>query len=790
MPQAVSIKKPFTDTATCAHCSAVFAVGSGNGDYCCRGCESAARLLLDSATETGASDAFAYLDSAEFRQAYGGAEGRTLEFYLEGVHCLSCISLVEKLPNSVPGVERAVLDFARSVATVTVAPGGLFAAVARELARQGYVPHPVLHDEEKARFDQESRRLLIQLAVAAACSGNIMLFAIALYAGADQEYRTLFRWGSFVLALPVLGFSAESFFRGAFSALRAWRASIDIPIAFGLIMGSAVSFVNLLRGAEHIYFDSIASLVFLLLSTRILLRKVSARAEATSRLVHYLAPANAHRYDPRTGGVADVRTEALMPHDLVRVLPQECFPVDGVILEGTSLVSRALLTGEAAPVTLGAGDAVHAGTKNETAPLLVRTMGYGADTRIGRMLRLMETSLKNRAPIVDFTDTVGKFFVLGTLALTVIAYFVGLATNFAEAVERALAMAIIVCPCTFALATPLAFSLALERAARAGILVKGAEVIERLAQIRTIFFDKTGTLTQGAMQVVALIRESAGTAQDVLALAALEAGSMHPIARAVQTHLKRDPRLLPEVTDFREQSGVGITGTVFGNRYEVKQGLPAGANPDTVKHGNSIETEITLYRDGTAVLHVALADAIRDDARPALGLLHAAGYKVHILSGDAQATVDHVARELGIRPGCARGEASPEEKGEIAARTPLALVVGDGANDALALASAHVGVAVHGGMEVSMKAAGAFCSVAGVQPIVTLLTIARETMRVVKRNLAFAILYNIVGITAAMSGELTPLFAALLMPASASTIFLSTIAGTTNLRRASREARR
>jgi heavy metal translocating P-type ATPase len=420
---------------------------------------------------------------------------------------------------------------------------------------------------------------------------------------------------------------------------------------------------------------------------------------------------------------------------------------------------------------------------NTQTPLEVEVQSFGTETRLGRILSSMEEHLSRKAPIVAFTDQISKAFVLVSLALVVVAFFVGWQVGPSEAVSRALAMAIVACPCAFAFATPLALSVAMGNCAKNGLLVKGADVFEKLAHVDQVVLDKTGTLTTGRFEVTNWLTDGdvAGIEEAVFVL---ESRSSHPIAQALTRFLR--PRLLgqtiPQIEDFSETLGFGVFGRVNGYAYSIqsdKEFSKGGSPSDTAE----TRTRIAIYRDGKRMGSVKLGDALRSDTQRAVEQLRKLGLGVGILSGDSKAAVMSVARKLGISTENAIAEASPETKCKIISEMPHTLMVGDGANDSIALASAYVGVAVHSGMEISMRAADVYHRVPGVMPVVHLIRVSRETLKVIHRNFAFSLVYNLIGTVAAITGHVSPLFAAVLMPISALTVFAYSIVGTRKLRR-------
>lgn len=787
----------------CLHCGASVP-NAEVSEFCCQGCAAVYSLLHERGLEdfyvlrdraknggehfaaSFSDEKFLYLDDPEFIAQYAFENHRQMRFYLEGVHCVACLWLTEKLPEFVPGVEFLRLNLSSNVATLRLKPHGKFSEAACELLRLGYRPHPVVVGESEMLQKKENQKHLIRIGIAGMASGNIMLLAVALYAGATGSLAEIFKWTSFLLFIPILFYCSIPFYKGAWSSLRKKQISIDVPIVFGLFMGTGLSFVNLLRGSNDIYFDSLSTLNFLLLSTRFLLRKVNQQALNLSQLMHFLAPSRGRRrLSDQT--YEEVKSDALREGDLVQVLPGECFPADGVIVDGESRINCALLTGESHLLAVKKGSRVHAGTWNQDAPLELRVLTAGPGTRLGKILSSVEEGLTRKAPIVSFLDRVGQAFVVAVFVLSGVGFLVGLNTSWNEAFSRALAISIIVCPCTFALATPLAMSLAIGRAAKRGILVKSAELIERLSHVKTVFFDKTGTLTEGQLQIMDWKELLPNATQ---ALIALESRSVHPIAKAVVRHFRTHLGLntpIQQVEEFLEKPGVGVSGRIGKNFYQIRSAIEFTTSTagEETKNENETETEtqIVLWQDDQRAGVLTLADRVRSDSKKAIDDLRTLGLDIYLLSGDLAGPVHRVASYLGIPLQNVVAQASPERKSEILKRNPKSLMVGEGANDAIALASAYASVAVQGGMEMSIRAAGAYSSKPGVNPIPSLIMISQETMNVIRKNLFFAVVYNIFGIAAALSGYLSPLFAAVLMPMSALTVFLSTMIGTSRLRK-------
>lgn len=796
---ALKMRTPPSQTLlTCTHCNTQLQTGDPL-PFCCRGCAMVHALLQEKGlnefytirnqTTVGtlpdrtfpalqSEETYTYLDDPEFISSYAVPTGphptdRALQFYLEGVHCAACVWLTEKVPHLTSGVQSVRLSLANSVATVHLKPGGRFSEAALEFARLGYRPHPIREGNEQALQLKEDRSLLVRLAIAGACSGNIMLLAIAIYAGAEGSLAEIFKWISFVLFLPVALFSAQPFYASANRALKARQLSIDIPIVAGLSLGFLISTYNLFQGSEQIYFDSLAALVFLLLCTRYLLRRAQRSTLSSYELLYHLIPSTVLRCAEGESTFQLTRTEKVKTGDLVLVKVGQSIPLDGVVHSGESALNTALMTGESSPVAVGPDTLVYAGTVNLHAPLEVRVAACGAQSRLGKILKNVEQGLSEKASLVSFTDQVSKWFVLATLVIAAASFYTGLSAGISEALNRFLAIVIVMCPCSFALATPLALSSAIKRCARNGILIKSAASIEKLSQVDTVFFDKTGTLTSGRFRV--LEWSSDRTPESVAGIiVALESLSNHPIAHALVDYFKGFKPLLPKVENFREKLGQGVSGKIGNSSFELRPAAQASESQS--------ETEVALFENQSRIGIIRLGDLIRPDSAVGIQKLHDLGLQTGILSGDAQGPALAVAQQTGIPTSQVHSKLSPEQKGAYLQASPFAAMVGDGANDAEALARSFLGIAVQGGVEVSMKAADIYSTQPGILPLHELIVLGRETVKVIHRNFAFSLIYNALGVAAALSGKVTPLFAAILMPMSAFTVFLSAIYGTRKTR--------
>ncbi|MEM6730953.1 MAG: heavy metal translocating P-type ATPase, partial [Myxococcota bacterium] len=766
---------------------------------CCHGCETVYQLIhssgleqfyaLKGIDERGGSAArvsgrkFKELDDPSFTEQFVEhlPTGRyRITLYLEGVHCAGCVWLVERTPNLLPGVTSARLNLSRALATVEWDPAlvGL-SQIATWLDSLGYTPHPYRGVVEDKLRRAEDRKTLIRMAVAFAAAGNIMLMAAALYSGAfhgmEGPFREFFRWGSLALAIPTVFYAAAPFFRGAWSSLRLRRPHMDLPIALGLSVGFTSGAINTFRGVGEIYFDSVAALIFLLLVGRFLQRRQQRAASDAAELRHSLTPLHARRV--QDGKREEVPVMAVGRGDVLEVRAGETIPVDGEVVSGESSVDASLLSGESRPVEIRRGVRVHAGTLNLTSTVFIETSSTGVDTRVGKLMEQVEESRRRKAEIVTRADRIAGVFVVVVVVLAAIALVVGAQSSWHEGMERAIALLIISCPCALGLATPLAITVALGRAAKGGVLIKGGDALEKLVGPLTLIFDKTGTLTRGGLELLGWYGD--GSLKDVVA--GIEAHSTHGAALALRS-ASESPQEIP-AESVHSRIGGGIEALVDGSRYVIGSvGFleRAGASrPDWVD-----DTVRTLTRRALSPVLVAvddevravaaLGDAIRDDALPTLRALRARGHRTVLLSGDHPDVAASVGQALEFESHCIIGGASPEDKHALVTReVGTVVMVGDGVNDAAALADADVGIAVCGGAEASLAAADVFSTADGIAPVLKTLEGSRRTLRIVRRNLAFSLAYNVVGVSLAIAGVVGPLVAAILMPLSSLTVVVS-----------------
>lgn len=852
--RASSVGAPTTRVAvppvSCAHCALPVPRGlmddAAPRQFCCAGCRTAYAILREHGLGqyyelperrdrpvTTSGRTFDEFDHPAFHALYVKATGNGLsrvELYLEGVHCGSCVWLVERVPLILPGVARAELNVRRALATVEWDSAAVpLSRVARTLDSLGYPPHPFRGMRREELRRREDRAALARIGVSGALAANVMLAALALYSGwwsgMEAPIARFFRWMSLALATPALIGPGRVFFQSAWAALRTRTLHMDLPIAIALGAGFVRGAINTVTDTGPIYFDGVVMLVFLLLCGRYLQQRGQRAAADAAELLYSLTPATA-RVLSADGVAREVPAEAIVPGDLLEVRSGESLAADGVVASGESAVNVALLTGESHPVFTRQGDKVFAGTLNVASPIRVRVTEAGEERRVARILRQVEESAGRRAPVVQLADRLAGWFTAVVVALAVTAFLFWTGRDPEQAIDNAIALLVVTCPCALALATPLAVTAAIGRAARAGIFIKGGEALETLSKPATLFLDKTGTLTEGRTSLV----HWEGAEWPKPLVLALERESTHPLAAAVRAAFGNQPAPVPEWS--RHVIGGGVEGRVSGHQIVVgspkfvtsharPEGAPAteealrrapwlitgaprtdpsspsaprddrggtapredrgGTAPwgDDEIEGTGIDgalTPVWVAVDGVVVARAGFGDALRCDTREALDALRARGWRLGILSGDDEHVVRAVGSTLGFAPGECRGGLTPEDKLHAVERARMSgpvVMVGDGVNDAAAIAAATVGIGVHGGAEACLATADIYLTKPGLSSLIELTQGSRRTMAIIRRGIAFSLAYNVVGATLAVVGAINPLIAAVLMPASSLTVLLA-----------------
>jgi len=700
----------------------------------------------------------------------------------EGMHCAACAVTIEQVLAATPGVREVQVNSASHRGRVVwddtlTRPSVWMAAV----LRSGYRPAPMHDVQAVERRRAEARQMMWRLGVAGLCMMQVMMYSVPTYFIAPGDIAPdllhLMRWAQWVLSVPVLLFSCQPFLRNAWLDLRLRRVSMDLPVALGMVVTFVVSMLGTFEPqglfGREVYFDSLTMFVFFLLSGRWLeLRLRDRTAGALETLMHRL-PESVQRLSA-SGQWERVAARRVRVGDTVRVLPGETFPADGVVLSGQTLADEALLTGESTPLPRAAGDAVVAGSHNLAAPVDMRVRQIGADTRYGQIIALMEQAMLSKPAIARLADRWAKPFLIFVLLAAALSCLGWWHTDPERAVMIAVAVLVVTCPCALSLATPSAMLASAGALARGGVLVRRLSALEALAGADTVVFDKTGTLTRDAFVLERIeLRPGADRAQTLAWAGALARSSLHPLSRALAQATAMQGLEADGVRVTAEQSGAGVSGVVAGGGA-IRLGSAAftGAAEHTVPG-------LAVYLADAAgwLATFGLKEDVRDDAAQAVAQLRGQGVRVCVYSGDRPEAAARLGQEVGADE--SRGGLSPDDK--LAALRALqaagrrAAMVGDGLNDAPVLAGADVSFAFGRAVPIARSRSDFVALTDQLQAIAQTLTQARRTLRIVRQNLTWAAVYNIVAVPLAIVGYMPAWAAGLGMAASSLLVVLNAL---------------
>jgi P-type Cu+ transporter len=741
------------------------------------------------ATERATVESTAPLDAAALGDAIVRAGYEVpqdeVRLEIEGMTCASCVSRVEKALKKVPGVLDATVNLAANSAQVRRLAGTADQALLAAVDRAGYVAHRSVEGAAPApAADTEGWLVIAGLLLAA----PLVLPMVGDLLGRHWMLPALWQ---FVLATPVQFGLGARFYRAGWKALRAGSGNMDLLVALGTTAAYGLSLWLWWRepaGMPHLYFESAAVVIVLVRLGKWLEARAKRRTLQALDALRELRPETATVQ--RDGGEHRIPLDALRPGDRMVVRPGERLPADGEIVEGRSHLDESMLTGESLPVAREPGQAVAGGALNGEGRLVVRTTAVGAETQLARIVRLVESAQAQKAPIQQTVDRVAEVFVP---AVVVIALAAGLGWGWAgigaeAAIVNAVAVLVIACPCALGLATPAALMVGTGLAARRGVLVRDPQAMETMRQVTVIAFDKTGTLTEGRPRVVAL-HPAAGVDEATLLAeaAALQAGSEHPLAQAVMA-LAAERSLTPATADaVRAEAGRGLEGSIDGRilriasaRWAAELGVPTGDASAAQAEGRSVSW--LLAQDGQTWVSrgwIAFGDEPKPGAAEAIRRLQAEGIRTVLVSGDNRGAAEAVARRLGIDE--VRAEVLPADKAAVVAALKAeaapgrVAMVGDGINDAPALAAADVGLAMATGTDVAMATAGLTLMRGDPALVHEALQLSRAITRKIRQNLFWAFAYNVVGIPLAAFGLLSPVVAGAAMAMSSVSVLANAL---------------
>jgi len=676
-----------------------------------------------------------------------------VELAVPNVHCGGCIHTVESNLNKLDGVVSSRVNLSTKRVTIKWRENNP-PAVIETLVSIGYPPH--LFEDEGGK-DKVLSELLWATGVAGFAASNIMLLSVSVWSGAEASTRDLFHWISALIAIPALAYAGRIFFRSAWSALRRGRTNMDVPISIGVALAYALSLYETVHSGAHAYFDASVSLLFFLLIGRTLDHVMRNRARVAVNGLARLAPRGATVLG-EDGSRDYLPLNEIQPGMTLAIAAGERIPVDGVVLDGATDIDCSMATGESAPQTAAPGTDIRAGMLNLTHPITMKATAAAKDSFLAEMVRLMEAAESGRAGYRRLADRASAAYapvVHLTAFLTMIAWVVA-SGDWHRSITIAIAVLIITCPCALGLAVPMVQVVAARRLFENGVMAKDGSAMERLANIDTAVFDKTGTLTVGDARLIN--RDEIG--DDAMRLAAaLAAWSNHPRSRVITAAKPEDHETIA-FSDIEEQAGYGVQAKLDGATYRLGRASWA--------LGREGAEGTVLARDGELLASFRFEDRLRQDTVEALQALQSRGIRVEIMSGDNEANVATIARKLGIstyRAGVLPGDKA-KHMADLAAEGRKVLMVGDGLNDAPALAAAYVSMAPATAADVGRNAADFVFLHESMTAIPFTHQIAQRSGKLIRQNFAIAIAYNLIAVPIAVLGYVTPLIAAVAMSGS------------------------
>jgi len=707
---------------------------------------------------------------------HGEAGTSHMTLAVEGVGCASCIRKIEGGLKRIPGIVDARLNFTNRRLAVDWRDGELDAAkVIEALQRIGYRAHPFEPEQAEAEEAKAAKWLLKCLAVAGFAAMNVMLLSVSVWSGSVSDMtpqtRDFFHWLSALIALPAAAYAGQPFFQSALRAIRARHLNMDVPISLGVILALGMSLVETAMHAQHAYFDSAIMLLFFLLCGRYLDHAMRRKTRAVAANLAALKSEVAHRLDDG-GEVVRVPVAALKPGDRLLVRPGDRVAADGAVLSGKSEIDESLVTGETARRTVAAGAMVYAGSVNVSGALTMKVTAAGDGTLIDEVERLLHKAIEAKSRTVRLADRAARLYapiVHATAALTLTGWLIA-GASLHDSIVTAIAVLIVTCPCALALAIPAVQVVASSSLFRSGIILNAGDAIERLAEVDTIIFDKTGTLTLPEPRIETVSQVDPDTLERAARLAL---SSHHPLAAA----LAGEARERTPYQDVAEEPGRGVRGRIGGAEARLGSADFCGIANSMLPAGAEDGLSVIAFTHAGQHAIFAVRQAIRPDAAAVVSALRALGLKILVLSGDRACAVAPVAAALGLKDWIAglnpTGKIAVIER--LKAQGGRVLMVGDGLNDAPALAAAHVSMSPITAADLTQAQADALFLGDRLHPVLQAIRTARRAKRLMQQNLWLAAIYNTIAVPIAVAGYVTQLIAAAALSGASSLVTLNAL---------------
>ncbi|STQ90959.1 heavy metal translocating P-type ATPase [Iodobacter fluviatilis] len=705
------------------------------------------------------------------------ADVREAALILEGISCAACIWLNERHLQALPGVLSASINYSNHRARVRWDEKQIqLSTILQAIAAIGYRAQPYDQARQEEGWQKQRKSALFRLWVAGLSMMQVMMFSVPIYMSKAgeiaPEWLNLMNWASLALTLPVVLYSATPFYISSWRDLKRRRTGMDLPVAIGVLAAFTASCYSLITGHGEIYFDSVSMFVFLLLTGRYLEMGARRKAGAATEQLVKLIPAFAHKIDEQ--GTSEVTVNSLKIGEQILVKSGETIPADGIVRQGSGEVSEALLTGESLAVPKTAGMNVTGGTLNLAAPLHIEITQIGENTRLAAIVRLLDQALAQKPRLALLAEQVSGWFISILLVTAALAWLYWHLHDPIHALPIMVAVLVISCPCALALATPVALTAATGHLAQLGLMVARSPALETMSQITDVMLDKTGTLTHGEPRIQHYIASQSTEDKARQIAASLESASAHPLARAfVQANA-------PLAQEIQTYPGGGLSGAVNGVLYFI--GHPEFVNrqcamlmPDAIRHAEGSLVAIASTTEWLGAFIVA--DTLRADAADAIAALSKAGLRLHLVSGDNNATVQALALNMHIEN--AVGRATPGDKlayiNTLQQQGRCVLMIGDGVNDAPVLAQANVSMAMGAGVDVAHAAGDMVLLNNQLDRLPKALALAKKTRTIIRQNLAWAIIYNLAALPLAVCGLITPWIASLGMACSSLLVVLNAL---------------